>query len=59
MDDKDITQEEKHQNFRKQLWCNVYTAYVGADNATKNDGAFIWADIALKRFDERFKLNNN
>lgn len=52
--DKDLTQEERHDNFRKELWCNVYVAYVSAANATNKDGASNWADIALKRFDERF-----
>ena len=53
--EKDLTQEEIHENLRKQLWCNVYVAYVSAANATKEDGASKWCDIALKRFDEQFK----
>jgi hypothetical protein len=47
--DKDTEQQ------RKSLWCQVYVAYVSAANATKEDGAKTWADIALERFDERFK----
>lgn len=43
------------ESTRMKLWCDVYVAYVGAANATKNDGAYIWADNALKRFDETFK----
>ena len=46
---------KSHEDHRKQLWCDVYVAYVNAANATNNDGAAKWADIALKRFDERFK----
>ena len=30
------------ESTRMKLWCDVYVAYV-------------WADIALKRFDETFK----
>jgi hypothetical protein len=43
------------ESTRMKLWCDVYIAYVSSANATKNDGACAWADIALKRFDERFK----
>lgn len=43
-----------HENQRKQLWCDIYIAYVTAANSTNADGAAYWADIALKRFDERF-----
>ena len=59
--EKDLTQEELHENCRKELWIKVYIAYVSAANATKEDGASKWADIALKRFDERFiiKEKNN
>ena len=46
---------KNHQDQRKQLWCEIYVAYVSAANATNDDGAAKWADIALKRFDERFK----
>ena len=55
MTNKDIDYKEEHQNIRKNLWINVYIAYVGAANAIKEDGATKWCDIALKRFDERFK----
>ena len=47
--------DETLLEIRMKLWCDVYIAYVGAANATKDDGAYRWADIALKRFDERFK----
>ena len=43
------------ESTRMKLWLDVYIAYVSATNATNNDGAYVWADIALKRFDERFK----
>lgn len=58
MIDKDLTKEEQHENFRKKLWSEVYVAYVSADNAIRSDGAYVWADIALKRFDERFSLKD-
>lgn len=51
---KDQNLKEYHENIRKKLWCDVYVAYVGAANATKEDGASRWADIALKRFDDAF-----
>lgn len=56
MNDKDLTQEEKHENYRKELWCKIYVAYVSAANATDKNGAKVWADIALEEFDKRFKL---
>ena len=43
-----------HQQQREKFWCDVYVAYVAADNSTAADGAKLWADQALKRFDERF-----
>jgi hypothetical protein len=43
------------ESTRMKLWCDVYVAYVGAANATLKDGAHTWADIALERFDEKFK----
>jgi hypothetical protein len=43
------------ESTRMKLWCDVYVAYVGAANATLKDGAHAWADLALKRFDEKFK----
>lgn len=46
---------KEHQSIRKKLWCDVYVAYVAAPNSTYSDGAYKWADIALQRFDERFK----
>lgn len=42
------------ESTRMKLWCDVYVAYVGAANATLKDGAHAWADVALKRFDEKF-----
>lgn len=56
MIDKDLTKEEQNENFRKKLWSDVYVAYVSAENSIRSDGAYAWADIALKRFDERFSL---
>lgn len=47
------------ESVRMKLWCDVYVAYVSAPNAIKNDGAFAWANIALKRFDETFKEEEN
>lgn len=55
---KDLTQEENHENLRKDFWCKVYVSYVSSANAVKEDGAYKWADIALKRFDERFSPPN-
>lgn len=40
---------------RMKLWCEVYVAYVASANSTCSDGAKAWADVALKRFDDRFK----
>jgi len=54
MNHKDITQSEEHENIRKKLWIDIYVAYVAAPNSINDDGAYVWADIALKRFDERF-----
>ena len=48
-----------HEQQRKQLWCEVYVAYVSADNSTSSDGAKLWADTALRRFDERFPAPKN
>jgi uncharacterized protein YukJ len=47
-----MNKDSEHQ--RKDFWCNVYLAYVGASNSTDENGAKKWADIALARFDERF-----
>lgn len=47
------------ESVRMKLWCDVYVAYVSAPNAIKSDGAFVWANIALKRFDEAFKEEVN
>lgn len=54
--EKDVNYELQHENLRKKLWIDVYVAYVGSSNAVNNDGAASWADISLKKFDERFKL---
>jgi hypothetical protein len=43
-----------HEQQRKKLWCDVYVAYVASSNSTACDGAKVWADKALERFDERF-----
>ena len=43
-----------HNELRKQLWCDVYVAYVSASNSTSSSGAKNLADQALKCFDERF-----
>ena len=51
--------KHEHKDIRKKLWIDVYVAYVGAANAIKPDGAKEWADIALQRFDERFKTPGN
>jgi hypothetical protein len=47
------------ESVRMKLWCDVYVAYVSAPNTIKNDGAYIWANIALRRFDETFKEEEN
>jgi hypothetical protein len=57
--DKDLTIKERHENFRKKLWCDVYVAYVSSDNSIHRDGAKNWADTALQRFDERFKIQED
>ena len=44
-----------HEQQRKKLWCDVYVAYVASSNSTACDGARVWADKALERFDERFQ----
>ena len=54
MNHKEITQSEEHENIRKKLWCDVYVAYVAAPNSVKSDGAYGWADNAVKRFEETF-----
>lgn len=48
-----------HEQIRKELWINIYIAYVGDANAVNQNGGKNWADIALKEFDERFKSNDN
>ena len=50
MKDEDLMQ------VRRKLWCDVYVAYVAAVFATDIDAAYNWADIAIKRFDERFNI---
>lgn len=57
--EKDLTKKEIHENFRKELWCKVYIAYVSAANATKIDGGSVWADAALEKFDKRFEFIQN
>ena len=54
MNHKEITQSEEHENIRKKLWCDVYVAYVAAPNSVNQDGGCIWANNAVKRFDELF-----
>lgn len=44
-----------HDEYRKQLWCDVYVAYVESSNSTSSSGAANWADAALKAFDQRFR----
>ena len=46
--------DKDHEQQRKRLWCEIYIAYVRASNSTEPDGGQQWADVALKRFDERF-----
>ena len=43
-----------HEQQREKIWCDVYVAYVQSSNSTAQDGGKVWADTALKRFDERF-----
>lgn len=50
-----VNNQSQLELVRMKLWCDVYIAYVSAANAVKEDGAHLWADIALKRFDEKFK----
>ncbi len=49
-----LPMNKDHEMQRKKLWCDVYVAYVSADNSTLSDGGKSWADRALKAFDERF-----
>lgn len=46
--------DKDHEAQRKKLWCDVYVAYVGAANSTNINGAKVWADVALRNFDEKF-----
>ncbi len=50
-----IQLDKDHEVVRKQLWSEVYVAYVSAANATNPNGAARWADIALEEFDKRFR----
>jgi hypothetical protein len=43
-----------HEEIRKELWCNVWVAVAGASNSTKSELVSLWADRALRDFDERF-----
>jgi hypothetical protein len=54
--DKDISTEDFHESLRKKFWCDIYLAYVGAANSTHKEGACIWADFALNKFDEKFPI---
>jgi hypothetical protein len=47
-------EEVIHKRQRKQLWLEVYVAYVAAANSTDNDEAAIWADTAIAAFDKTF-----
>ena len=46
--------DKDHEQQRRQLWCDVYVAYVSSGNSSDSDGGRRWADKALERFDERF-----
>lgn len=41
------------QELKRNLWCNVYVAYVGSSSSVKNN-AKVWADNAVQEFEERF-----
>lgn len=41
------------QELKRNLWCNVYVAYVGSSSSVRNN-AEVWADKAVKEFEERF-----
>jgi len=47
-------EEVIHKRQRKQLWLEVYVAYVGAANSTDKYEAAIWADRAVAAFDKSF-----
>jgi hypothetical protein len=47
-------EEVIHKRQRKQLWLEVYLAYVAAPNSTNKDAAAIWADTAVAAFDKSF-----
>jgi hypothetical protein len=44
----------EHERNRRTLWMNVAAYYASASNATNPSGGPDWADIALRRFDEKF-----
>ena len=50
----EIKRKKEMLEIKRKLWCDVYLAYVSSANAVTSDGAGNWADLALKRFDERF-----
>ena len=59
MQTKDLTEQERNELLRKQLWIDVYVAYVSAAKSIYKDGAYVWADIALRRFDETFPTKSH
>ncbi len=52
---KETQEQEALDKQRRQLWADVYVAYVASSNSTSSDLASKWADDAVKKFDDRFK----
>jgi hypothetical protein len=56
---KEAQQEETYEKLRRQLWVNVYVAYVASSNSTSNDLAAKWADTAIFAYEKRFKAKKD
>lgn len=44
----------KHEDFRKQIWINAWSATANAVTCLDTKSATDWADSALQDFDKRF-----
>jgi len=44
-----------YATLRAELWIKTWVAYTQADNSTKPETGFVWADKAVREFDQRFK----
>jgi hypothetical protein len=43
-----------HENLRKKLWCDTWVSIGGSIGCNSKSVPTVWADFALKDFDERF-----